>query len=164
MQPMNEDMLFITEDQVNESAFAPTEEVVDSQKFLVFMTDDLKIGVDAEVVIEISTSYTITYLPMLPPFIRGIINLRGQMIPIIDIRLHLGKPEKTDCLVIVLNLNGTEMGIFVDSVDQMIDIPKADIRPMPAQSVQKLVSGMCALPDGSGTMLVLDCEQLLPHD
>ncbi len=161
---MNEDMLFITEDQVNESAFAPTEEVVDSQKFLVFMTDDLKIGVDAEVVIEISTSYTITYLPMLPPFIRGIINLRGQMIPIIDIRLHLGKPEKTDCLVIVLNLNGTEMGIFVDSVDQMIDIPKADIRPMPAQSVQKLVSGMCALPDGSGTMLVLDCEQLLPHD
>lgn len=161
---MNEDMLFITEDQVNESAFAPTEEVVDSQKFLVFMTDDLKIGVDAEYVIEISTSYTITYLPMLPPFIRGIINLRGQMIPIIDIRLHLGKPEKTDCLVIVLNLNGTEMGIFVDSVDQMIDIPKADIRPMPAQSVQKLVSGMCALPDGSGTMLVLDCEQLLPHD
>lgn len=161
---MNEDMMFITEDQVNALDSAQAETVVDSQKYLIFMTDDLKFGIDAELVIEISTSYAITYLPMLPAFIRGIINLRGQMIPIVDIRLHLGKPEKTDCLVIILNLNGSQIGIFVDSVDQMIDIPKADIRPMPAQSVQRLVSGMCALPDGSGTMLVLDCEQLLPHD
>lgn len=158
---MDENMLFATEDQMYESGLAQAEESVDSKKFLIFVTDDLKFGIDAEIVIEISNSHTITHLPMLPAFIRGIISLRGEMIPIVDIRLHLDKPEKTDCLVIVLNLNGTQIGIFVDSIDQMIDIPKADIRPMPAQSVQKLVSGMCALPDGSGTMLVLDCEQLL---
>ena len=161
---MDESMLFATEDQMLALDSLQTEEVVDSQKYLVFRTDDLKFGIDGEIVIEIITSYTVTYLPMLPAYIRGIINLRGQMIPIVDIRLHLGKPEKTDCLVIMLNLNGSKIGIFVDSVDQMIDIPKADIRPARAQSVQKLVSGMCSLPDGSGTMLILDCEQLLPHD
>lgn len=161
---MNEDMLFITEDQLKEMQSEQTDEIVDSQKFLIFMTDDLKFGIDAENVIEIFTNQTITYLPMLPAFIRGIINMRGQIIPIVDIRLHLGKPEKTDCLVIILNLNGSQIGIFVDSIDQMIDIPKADIHPIPAQSVQKLVSGVCSLPDGSGTMLVFDYEQLLPHD
>ncbi|MCI8502151.1 MAG: chemotaxis protein CheW [Oscillospiraceae bacterium] len=160
---MNEDMLFATESQLRELDPAQVEETVDAQKFLILVTDDLKFGVDAEDVIEIITNHTITYLPMLPDFIRGIVNLRGQMIPIVDIRLHLGKPEKEDCLVIVLNIGGAQIGILVDSVDQMIDIPKADILPMPAHSVQKLVSGMCALPDGSGTMMVLDCGQLLPQ-
>jgi purine-binding chemotaxis protein CheW len=56
------------------------------------------------------------------------------------------------------------VGIMVDGVDQMIDIPKDSILPMPAHSNQVLVSGMCSLPDGSGTMMVLDCEQLLRHE
>lgn len=161
---MDENMLFATEDQLNQLDSAGVEDTIDSQKFLIFMTDDLKFGIDAEMVIEILIGQTVTYLPMLPPFIRGIISMRGEMIPIVDIRLHLGKPEKEDCAVIVLNYNGAQIGILVDMIDQMIDIPKADIRPISAQSVQKLVSGMCALPDGSGTMLILDCEQLLSHD
>ena len=49
----------------------------------------------------------------------------------------------------------------MDSVDLMLDIPNDSIVPIPSQSAQKLVSGMCTLPDGSGTMLVLDCEQLI---
>ena len=104
-----------------------------------------------------------TYLPMLPDFIRGIINLRGQMMPILDIRKRLGKEPKEDGLIIVLNIEGTPMGILVDAVDQMTDIPKDGILPMPARSTQRLVNGMCTIPDGSGTMLVLDCEQLLNH-
>ena len=51
----------------------------------------------------------------------------------------------------------------MDSVDLMLDIPVESIVPIPSQSAQKLVSGMCTLPDGSGTMLVLDCEQLIAH-
>lgn len=161
---MNEDMLFATEEQQRAMDSTQAEPLVESQKFLIFMTDDLKFGVDVDLVIEIFTNHTITYLPMLPDFIRGIINVRGEMIPIVDIRLHLGKPEKDDCLVIILSLNGSRIGIYVDAVDQMIDIPKTAIQPVPAHSVQRLVSGVCALPDGSGTMLVLDSEQLLPHD
>ena len=162
---MNEEVMFATEEKMAELGIL--EDVTDSteyEKFLVFMTDDLKLGVDADYVVEIITDHNITCLPMLPDFIRGIINLRGEMIPIIDIRVRLGKPERKDALVIVLSVDDTKMGILVDSVDQMIDVPKSDLLPVPAQSVQQLVSGMCMLPDGSGTMMVLDCAQLLQHD
>lgn len=160
---MNEEMLFAREDQVIDLSKG-TDDTVDSQKYLIFIADDLKLGVVAESVVEILTNQTITYLPRVPEFIRGIINMRGQIIPILDVRLRLGKPPREDSLVVVLNLDGTQLGILVDAVDQMLDIPKANILPMPAHSTQPLVSGMCSLPDGSGTMMVLDCTQLMPND
>ena len=135
---MNEEMLFAREDQVIDLSKG-TDDTVDFQKFLIFIADDLKLGVVAESVVEILTNQTITYL-------------------------RLGKPSREDSLVVVLNLDGTQLGILVDAVDQMIDIPKYNILPMPAHNTQLLVSGMCSLPDGSGTMMVLDCEQLMPHD
>lgn len=157
-----------------EAKFAPQEpavdplnhgdDIVDAQKFLIFMCDDLRLGVHAESVVEILTHQPITYLPMLPDFVRGIINMRGQMIPIVDIRARLGKPPVDESLVVVLNLGEAQIGILVDAVDQMFDISKHNILPMPSSSSQLLVSGMCSLPDGSGTMMVLDCEQLMPHD
>ncbi len=161
---MSEDVLFARVDESDSLDMAQAEEAVNTSKYLIFITDDLKFGIDADYVVEIITNHIITYLPMLPDFVRGIINLRGQMIPIVDMRRRLGKQDKDDCLVIVLNINGTQIGILVDAVDQMIDIPHASILPMPSQSAQELVSGMCSLPDGSGTMLVLSCDQLLPHD
>lgn len=160
---MNEEMLFAREDQVIDLSKG-TDDTVDFQKFLIFIADDLKLGVVAESVVEILTNQTITYLPRVPEFIRGIINMRGQMVPILDIRARLGKLPLEDSLVIVLNIDGTQLGILADGVDQMTDIPKADILPIPAHSAQLLVSGMCTLPDGSGTMMVLDCDQLMPHD
>lgn len=161
---LNEDLMFITEDQVEEIFGTQVEDIVDTQKYLIFNTDNLKFGIDANSVIEIITNYSITFLPMLPDFVRGIFNLRGDMIPILDIRLRLGKESREDCLVIVLNVDGTQLGLLVDSVDQMLDIPKEDILPTPINHNQKLVSGMVTLPDGSGTMMVLACEELLPHD
>ena len=114
---------------------------------------------------EILNNQVITYLPMVPGFIRGIINMRGQMIPILDIRARLGmEPQEGDDLVVVINLGDVQLGILVDGVDQMLDIPKNNIHPLPANSTQLLVSGMCSLPDGSGTMMVLDCEQLMPNE
>lgn len=160
---MNNNGLFATEDQFEEQESAKVDDAVESQKFLIFNTDNLRLGVDAESVVEIITNHTITYLPMMPDFVRGIINLRGQIIPIVDIRLRLGKESIENALVIVLSIHGTQIGILVDAMDQMVDIPKDNILPMPAHSVQRLVSGMCALPDG-GTMMILDYEQLLPHE
>ena len=75
------------------------------------------------------------------------------------LRLSL-MPVDTDC-IIVLNVNEMQIGILVDTVNQIIDIPVETILPMPAHNAQKYVSGMCAMPDGSGTMLVLDCSLLL---
>lgn len=163
MSAVNENVLFQREPDVLEGPIL--EEAVESRKYLIFIVDDLKIGLDAESVVEIMNTHTATYLPMMPDYIRGIFNMRGQIIPIMDIRLRLGKPMKEeDPLLIVLDYSGTQLGIQVDSVESMIDIPNGSITPIPSQSAQKLVSGMCTLPDGSGTMLVLDCDQLVPHE
>ena len=161
---MNDNTMFAKTDEL-EALNVSVDDAVDSQKFLIFMAAHLKLGVVAEDVVEILNNQVITYLPMVPDFIRGIINMRGQMIPILDIRSRLGLPPKDDdSLVVVINLGDVQLGILVDAVDQMLDIPKANILPMPANNTQLLVSGMCSLPDGSGTMMVLDCEQLMPHD
>ena len=90
---MNEEILFAREDEINPNNPLPADDTVDSQKYLIFMADDLKMGVVAEDVVEILTNQPITYLPMLPEFIRGIINMRGQMVPIVDIRIRLGHPH-----------------------------------------------------------------------
>lgn len=162
MSAANENVLF----QISNSADTSLpEDAVESRKYLIFIVDNLKIGLDAEFVVEILNNHTATYLPMMPDYIQGIFNMRGQIIPIMDIRLRLGKPMKEDGnLLIVLDYNNTQLGIQVDSVELMIDIPNGSIVPIPSQSNQKLVSGMCTLPDGSGTMLVLDCGQLMPHE
>ncbi|MCI9119921.1 MAG: purine-binding chemotaxis protein CheW [Oscillibacter sp.] len=158
-----ENVLFQVEDDELENT-VQEDEGAGSRKYLIFTVDNLKIGLDAEQVVELLNSYTVTYLPMMPDYILGIFNMRGQIIPIMDIRLRLGKPPKEgSSILIVLDYNENQLGIQVDSVDLMLDIPTESIVPIPSQSAQKLVSGMCTLPDGSGTMLVLDCEQLIAH-
>ena len=156
----DKNVLFQVEDEELENA-VQEDEGVDSRKYLIFTVDDLKIGIDAEQVVEIMNAYSATYLPMMPSYIQGVFNMRGQIIPIMDIRLRLGKPPAEEGILIVIDYNNNQLGIQVDSVDLMLDIPLDSIVPIPSQSNQKLVSGMCTLPDGSGTMLVLDCEQLI---
>ena len=161
MSAMIEDVLFQVE---SDNPAVVDEEVVESRKYLIFVVDNLRIGLDAEYVVEILNSYTVTYLPMMPDYIRGIFNMRGQIIPMMDVRLRLGKmPSDQQSLLVVLNYDNIQLGILVDAVELMLDIPNELIMPIPAQSTQKLVSGMCSLPDGSGTMLVLDCDQLMEH-
>lgn len=159
---MNDEVMFARADEID--PLNTMDDMVDSQKYLIFMAEHLKLGVVAEDVVEILNNQVITYLPMVPDFIRGIINMRGQMVPILDIRARLGMPSQEESLVVVINLDDVQLGILVDGVDQMLDIPKANIHPLPANSTQMLVSGMCSLPDGSGTMMVLDCTQLMPND
>ncbi len=154
---MSEDMLFQTQEEITSSI----EEVeVVTTKYLIFKTDELLFGVDAATVVEIITNHTVTRLPMVPDYVNGIINLRGLIIPIIDIRRRLGKDSKEDCSIIVINVYGTQVGVLVDWVDRMVDVPDGTILPVPSQNAQKMISGMSSLPDG-GTMLVLDCDLLI---
>ena len=81
----NENVLFQVEDDELERG-VHEDEGADSRKYLIFTVDDLKIGIDAEQVVELLNSYVATYLPMMPDYILGIFNMRGQIIPIMDIR------------------------------------------------------------------------------
>lgn len=153
-----ENVLFAKQSDTPAAEEIPAE--IQSDKYLICVSDSLLYGIDAEQVVEIITGHTITYLPRVPHYVRGIINLRGQLIPIIDMRLRLGKmPEDEDCIMVV-NVENNVVGLLVDGVERMADIPRDSILPMPTQNPQKLISGMCSLPDGA-TMLVLDCNLLL---
>ncbi len=131
-----------------------------TSKYLICISDGLLYGIDAEHVETIITDHTITRLPRVPHYVRGIINLRGQIIPVIDIRLRLGKPQADENCIMVVNEGSESMGILVDGVDKMVDVLQRSILPMPTQNPQKLISGMCSLPDGK-TLLILDCSLLL---
>ena len=152
--------LFATEDQMDDY----TEQVpeIQTEKYLIFSSDGLMYGIKAEQVNDIITDYAITYVPHVPNYVKGVINLRGQIIPMVDIRLRLGKLPKDNFCGIVVDVDGNMVGILVDMVEQMVDVPLDSILPVPTSNGQAMVSGMCTLPDGN-TMLELDCELLL-HD
>jgi len=100
---------------------------------------------------------------MVPDFIKGIINLRGQIVPIIDIRLRMGKSmsEYTDTTcVIVLDIDTVNIGIIVDSVEQVLDIDKSQISPIPVEDQQGLTNGMISL-SSQEVLLFLNCEELI---
>lgn len=133
------------------------------ERFLTFQSDGLTFGVSTNYIIEIITNHMITMVPVVPSYVKGIINLRGQIIPIIDIRLRMGKMDidytSTSC-IIVLNCDSISIGIIVDAVEQVLDIDSSKISPVPAKNQQELVSGMISLQDGS-VVLILDCEGLI---
>ena len=155
-----EEVLFAQE---QEDAYNEQPPEIQTNKYLIFSSDGLMYGIRTDLVKDIITDYSITYLPQVPSYVKGVINLRGQIIPIIDIRLRLGKMPQDNFCGIVVDVDGNMVGILVDMVEQMVDVPLDSILPVPTNSTsQAMVSGMCTLPDGN-TMLELDCELLL-HD
>lgn len=135
---------------------------VDTEKYLVVTSAGVLYGVNTRVIETILTEISITWLPMLPQHIRGVINLRGAVVPILDFRLLLGQEPGEKSCTIVLDNEGVQIGIMVDEVDQTVDIEKEHILPVPSQTSgeNKLVSGMCTLPNQNGTLMVLDCSLL----
>ena len=158
---MSEDTKIIIDDDMDEVG----EIEVEKERFLTFRSADLTFAVNTKYVIEIITNHSITTLPMVPEYIKGIINLRGQIIPIVDIRLRLGKPSidmennESNC-IIVLDIDSISVGIIVGSVSQVVDSELSKISPVPVNNQRELVNGMISL-DVNNVVLLLDCEQLV---
>ncbi len=136
----------------------------DTENYLIFSSCGILYGVNADNVVEIITEISVTHLPMVPMHISGVVNLRGTVIPVIDYRLMLGQMPGDNYCMIVLEIDETQLGILVDSVEQMLAIEKRTILPVPSQQQNQLTvhtDRMCTLPNGNGTMMVLDCVRLL---
>lgn len=131
--------------------------------FLTFVSDGLTYAVPTEQVIEIITNHVIRPLPLVPDYVQGIINLRGQIIPIIDIRLRLGKPfleySSTTC-IIILDIDSDRIGVCVDSVSQVLPIDTSKASPVPLENRQKFANYMVSVDDGK-VVLFLDCAALI---
>ena len=135
----------------------------DIRRCLSFKTDENTLFIGAEYVIEIINDQQITALPMLPDYVKGILNLRGQILPVIDVRLYMGKeaiPYTSKTCIIVLNIEGILLGIIVDSVCQVMDIDFGRVSPIPARRKATLLNGMLNMPDGE-VLMAFDCKALL---
>lgn len=132
------------------------------ERCLVFESGDLHLFISTEYVIEIINDHAITPVPVIPPYIKGIINLRGQILPVVDIRLYMGH-EATEytskTCIIVLQIDSVPLGIIVDTVQQVIDIDFAKIHSIPVKRQQKLLDGMITLEDGR-VLMSFDCHAL----
>ena len=137
------------------------EENTNIRSYLTFIANGLTYGVDTMHVVEIITDYSIRPVPLVPEYIKGIINLRGQIIPIIDFRLRLGCMEDLESnSTIILQVVSNTIGMMVDSVSQVLDIDLRQTSSIPVESRQELTNGMVSLPDGT-VILLLNYEALV---
>ena len=108
-------------------------------KYLTFLLDEDKYGIEILKVREIIAMVDITPIPNVPDFVQGVINLRGRIIPILDLRIKLGFTaiEYIDhtCIIIV-EYNNTNIGIVVDHVSEVIDLKGADLEMAPLVGVK----------------------------
>ncbi len=145
-----------------EETSAP-EEATTVERCLSFQVDDLILFLSTDYIVEIVNDYPITPLPMVPSFVKGMINLRGQILPVLDMRLCMDKPpaEYTGkTCVIRLDIDSVPLCIVIDSVCQVLDIDFREVRPIPVKRQQKLLNGMIDLGDGK-VMMSFDCNVLL---
>ena len=152
--------------QVYVDEFEETEEEFEdlepTRKYLTFNSDGLQYALDADYVHEIIMTNNITRVPRIPDYIAGIINLRGQIIPIMDIRLRMGrsKTEFTEETCVIVSIIGdVQIGILVDNVYKMIDIKESQISTPPLNRNQDLVNGIVRIDDE--VILLLSAEELI---
>mgnify|MGYP001036139214 CR=1 FL=1 len=156
----NQELLDIEEVETDD------EESSSIERCLTFESGDLILYISTNYVIEIINNHSITTLPLMPPYIQGISNLRGQILPVVDIQQLMGK-EESDCsgqtCIIVLDIDSVSLGIIVDSVRQVIDIDLKNVKPIPLKRQQKLLNGMVTMEDGS-VFMSIDCQALSSTD
>ncbi|MBE5252824.1 chemotaxis protein CheW [Mixta mediterraneensis] len=138
------------------------------QEFLVFTLGDEEYGIDILKVQEIRGYDQVTRIANTPEFIRGVTNLRGVIVPIIDLRVKFSQPgvEYNDnTVVIVLNLENRVVGIVVDGVFDVLSLTHEQIRPAPEFAVTmstEYLTGLGAL--GDRMLILVDIEKLLSSE
>ncbi len=150
--------------------FASEEEEVDlqSNKYLTFLIEKQYYAFPIRDVIEIIEVQEITPVPEFPDYAKGIINLRGRIIPIIDVRLRFHKKEEAyneRTCIIVVNISGLDIGFIVDTVDEVLDIEDENISAAPKISTDrstKYITGVGKVENR--IVLLLDANKMLSED
>ncbi len=135
-------------------------------KVMTFNIGEQVYGIEIQYVVEIIGMSHITKVPHVPNYIKGIINVRSKVVPIVDIRTRFGKPEipyTSRTCIITLSLNDISVGIIVDSVADVEDIHTGDISATPQNKnvnendfIQYMIRS-----ENDNTKLILDVAKLL---
>lgn len=116
------------------------DEDTQKDKYLTFQLASEQYGIEICYVTEIIGIQTITELPEMPDFIRGVINLRGKVIPVMDVRARFKLPDRgydERTCIIVVDIQDTAVGLVVDEVREVMDIPEESVEPPPKATARK---------------------------
>ncbi|MDH3393330.1 MAG: chemotaxis protein CheW [Desulfobulbaceae bacterium] len=137
-------------------------------KYLTFHIAGEDYGIDIVYVTEIIGIQKITDVPDMPDYVKGVINLRGKVIPVMDVRLRFHLPERDyderTCIVVV-DIEGTAVGLVVDQVNEVADIPEKDVEPPPRSSkgaTSRYLKGMGKV--GNEVRILLSVDKLLQEE
>jgi len=130
----------------------------------VFSLGEERYAIDIHVIKEIIRPLKITSLPGAPGFIEGVVNLRGDVIPVINMRKRFELPplEESECRMIIVRVEGQWVGIEVDTVSEVIRIPRKDIKSPPkvmGGDGARYVEGVCK--HGNELVILLNLDQIL---
>jgi purine-binding chemotaxis protein CheW len=149
-----------------------TKEVIEQKQYLTFLLANEEYAIGILKVKEIIEYDTVTTVPKTPKWVRGVINLRGAVVPVVDLAIKFGlelKPvTKTTCIVIVetqFESQNTTIGILVDAVSQVMELAIEDLQPVPEFGTRVKVDyllGMAQL--GKKFALLLDVDKVLSTD
>ncbi len=137
-------------------------------QLVTFSIGEEEFGVDILKVQEIIRTMEITKVPRAPQFVEGVINLRGKVIPIIDLRRRFSlnhKAHDSHTRIIVIEINNMIVGFVVDSVSEVLRIPISTVEPPPpvvAGLESDYISGVGKLHDR--LLILLDLDKLLSSD
>lgn len=132
-------------------------------KLCTFLLDGHLFGIPVETVQEVLRSQRLTAVPLAPPEIRGLLNLRGQIVTTIDLRTRLGLPAQEDeagCINVVVRTPDGAVSLVVDQIGHVLEPAESTFETAPdtvPAAVRELVERVCKLDDG--LLLVLDIEQ-----
>ncbi|MFA9465539.1 MAG: chemotaxis protein CheW [Velocimicrobium sp.] len=152
------------EKEKGDSDFLEQEEDTQKDRFLTFQIGNEIYGIEIKYVTEIIGIQPITEVPKLPNYIKGIINLRGKIIPVMDIRLRFKKEwvsyDDRTC-VVVIDIGSISIGLIVDHVSEVLSISKEEIAVPPdvKDGQNRYVKGIGKV--GSEVKLLLDLDKLL---
>lgn len=142
---------------------------MDSQQYLTFFIRGEEYAVGILRVREIIEYETVTRVPTTPLHVRGVINLRGAVMPVVDLAAKFGhgetQPARTTCVVVVETRLRDELltvGIMADAVSEVVDIPSAAIEPPPSFGTQVRIDFLTGMGKLDGRLvLVLDIDRIL---
>ena len=145
---------------------SPTASVAVSRagKYLTFFLTGEEYGLEILKVSEIIGMQPITRVPRMPEFVRGVINLRGKVIPITDLRkkFHMVTDGHADSCIIVVQMNGVQTGIVVDRVSEVVAIAEADIEDAPSFGAGIHTEFLLGIgKQGGRVKLLLDIDKVL---
>lgn len=146
------------------------EEDTQKDKYLIFSIGKEAYGIDIKYVIEIIGIEPITEVPELPDYVKGVINLRGKIIPVMDVRLKFKKEEKEyddRTCIIVVEIEGLSIGLIIDRVVEVANIDENNISPPPKlnkskDNANKYIKGIGKM--GDEVRLLIDCNKLLEEE